>query len=48
MTEDDLEHINLENRMSTDDLNLLSTKHYFYGHVILKVWKQKLRNNLKR
>lgn len=42
MDESELANINQQNRMSMDDLNLLSTKHFFYGHVILKVWKQKL------
>ena len=37
-----LDQLNQQNRLAIDDLNLLSTKHYFYGHLILKVWKKNL------
>ena len=40
-----LDQINQENKRAVDDVNLLSTKHYFYGHLIMKVWKKKLRKN---
>ena len=43
----ELVQINQQNRLAVDDVNLLSTKHYFYGHLIMKVWKQKKLRRLR-
>ena len=29
-----------ENRLSYDDVNLITTKHYYYGFKIIKLWRE--------
>lgn len=43
MKPEELDIRNLGGQRNKDDLNLLSTKHYFFGHVILLIWLQKIR-----
>ena len=43
MKPEELDIKNLGGQRNKDDLNLLSTKHYFFGHVILVIWLQKIR-----